>query len=62
MLNGSYLELFDTLKKSIPESRLLHDDLSVLAFGTDAGFYRLLPKLVIKAETEAEIAALRIRN
>lgn len=55
MLNGKYLQLYKRLNKNIPSSRLLHDDLSVLAFGTDASFYRLLPQLVVKAETEAEV-------
>ena len=55
MLNGKYLQLAKRLNKHIPSSRLLHDDLSVLAFGTDASFYRLLPQLVVKAETEAEV-------
>ena len=55
MLFGKYQELFNTLIRIIPEDRLLHDDMSLLAFGTDASFYRLLPRLVIKANTESEV-------
>ncbi|MBN1781248.1 FAD-binding oxidoreductase [bacterium] len=55
MLNGQYRELFDRLHKTIPKARMFHDDLSLLAFGTDAGFYRLLPKLVIRAGSEDEV-------
>jgi len=55
MLSQGYDALHKALSLQIPASRLLHDDLSALAFGTDAGFYRLLPKLVVKAETESEI-------
>jgi len=55
MLSPSYDALYQALSPQIPASRLLHDDLSALAFGTDAGFYRLLPKLVVKAETESEV-------
>ncbi len=54
MLNGKYYELAQRLKTVIPERRLIHDDLRLLAFGTDASFYRLLPKLVIKVHNEDE--------
>jgi D-lactate dehydrogenase len=55
MLNGKYLQLYKKLNPTIPANRLLHDDLAVLAFGTDASFYRLLPQLVVKAQTEDEV-------
>lgn len=58
MLYGAYNKLYQSLLASIPSGRMLHDDLSLLALGTDAGFYRLLPKLVIKAETEQEIVSI----
>lgn len=54
MLTGKFKELYDHLKKHIPKNRLLHDDLNTLAFGTDASFYRLIPKLVIKVHNEEE--------
>ena len=34
------------------------DPLSTLAFGTDASFYRLIPKLVIRVESEDEVVEL----
>ena len=55
MLQGKYKELYDQLVKRIPKQRLLHDALSTLAFGTDASFYRLIPKLVIRAASIDEI-------
>jgi len=58
MIAGKYKEFYDRLKNFIPEKRMLHDALSTLAFGTDASFYRLIPKLVIKANSEDEIAAI----
>ncbi len=58
MLTGKYLELFNELKKTIPEERLIHNELLTLAYGTDASFYRLIPKLVIKAENENEIITI----
>jgi D-lactate dehydrogenase len=35
---------------------MFHDPLYTLAFGTDASFYRMIPKLVIKAKDEKEIS------
>ncbi|RJP61752.1 MAG: FAD-binding oxidoreductase [Ignavibacteriales bacterium] len=58
MLTGKYLELFNELKKTIPEERLIHSELLTLAYGTDASFYRMIPKLVIKAENENEIITI----
>lgn len=58
MISGKYEELRQELLKVIPKQRMLHDPLSTLAFGTDASFYRLIPKLVILANNEEEIVAI----
>ena len=58
MLNGKYQQLYNRLLKHIPSSRMFHDDLRTLALGTDASFYRLLPKLAIRANDEIEICAI----
>ena len=42
----------------IPRERLFDDPLSTLAFGTDASFYRLIPKLVVRVESEVEVVRL----
>ena len=42
----------------IPAERRFDDPLSTLAFGTDASFYRLIPKLVIRVESEDEVVGL----
>ncbi|MWV16455.1 FAD-binding protein [Pseudomonas sp. L-22-4S-12] len=42
----------------IPRERRFDDPLSTLAFGTDASFYRLIPKLVLRVESEAEVVEL----
>lgn len=55
MLPGKYFELYSSLRGFLPPSRLLYDELSRLAYGTDASFYRLLPRLVVKVESEGEI-------
>ncbi|AIR88219.1 FAD-binding and (Fe-S)-binding domain-containing protein [Pseudomonas cremoricolorata] len=42
----------------IPAERRFDDATSTLAFGTDASFYRLIPKLVVRVESEDEVVAL----
>ncbi|WP_454864356.1 FAD-binding and (Fe-S)-binding domain-containing protein [Pseudomonas rhizophila] len=46
------------VQQLIPPKRRFDDPLSTLAFGTDASFYRLIPKLVIRVESEDEVIAL----
>ena len=55
MITGKYKQLYEALSRQIPKERLRHDSLSTLAFGTDASFYRLIPKLVVLAQSEEEI-------
>jgi D-lactate dehydrogenase len=55
MITGKYLQLYNELLKEIPKESLLHDSLSTLAFGTDASFYRLIPKLIVKVHSEREL-------
>lgn len=43
------------IEKQIPTSRIYTDEMRRLAWGTDAGFYRLIPQIVIHSENEAEI-------
>ena len=58
MISGIYKEFVQKIGKVIPSERILHDELSKLAFGTDASFYRLLPKVVVKAREEKEVSAV----
>ncbi len=46
------------VERLIPANRRFDDPLSTLAYGTDASFYRLIPKLVLRVESEAEVVAL----
>ena len=46
------------VERLIPVERRFDDPLSTLAFGTDASFYRLIPKLVVRVESEGEVVAL----
>jgi D-lactate dehydrogenase len=58
MLSGNYKELYDRLVPVIDRNRIWHDPLHTLAFGTDASFYRLIPKMVIKAKNEDEVSLI----
>ncbi len=58
MLPGSYRDFTAALQQSIPAERLISDPLRLLTYGTDASFYRLIPKLVVKAESETDIIAI----
>jgi len=56
MLSGKYQQLYGQLTPIIESKRIFHDPLHTLAFGTDASFYRLIPKMVIKAKSEEEVS------
>jgi D-lactate dehydrogenase len=55
MLAPSYQKLKDKLSVSIDPKRILTNPLQTLAYGTDASFYRLIPKIVILAHNETEV-------
>lgn len=57
-LKPEFQALYDQLKTFIPESRLITDPLRTLAYGTDASFYRLIPQLVVRVESELEVVRL----
>jgi D-lactate dehydrogenase len=56
--SSSFQELVGDLRRFFPSERLINDPLRLLAYGTDASFYRLIPKLVVKLETENEVIHL----
>ena len=58
MLSGNYKELYQRLVEIIDSKRIFHDPLHTLAFGTDASFYRLIPKLVVKVKNEEEVSLI----
>lgn len=55
MLNGKYYEFYEKIKQTIPQSNLFTDKLHTLVYGTDASFYRLIPKIVIKADNSTQV-------
>lgn len=59
-LPAKYQDFYHDVCKVIPAQRLYADPVRTLAYGTDASFYRYIPKLVIKVHNLAEMqAALR---
>ena len=58
MLFGIYKVLFERLTSTIDQKRIFHDPLHTLAYGTDASFYRLVPKIVIRAMNEKEVSLI----
>ena len=53
--NNKFLsELYQTL----PKDRIYTDELRTLAWGTDAGFYRYIPHVVVRSDGEKELAAI----
>jgi D-lactate dehydrogenase len=58
MPDAAYRRLHNDLKSFIPDSRLATDPLRTLAYGTDASFYRLIPRIVVRADTEAEVSTI----
>lgn len=57
-MDGKYKLFLDKAKEFISKDRIYTDDLHCLAWGTDAGFYRQLPKIVIRSKNEDEVARL----
>ena len=53
-INGFLSEIAAEIEKS----RIYDDELRRLAWGTDAGFYRLVPELVIRSRTEQEVSSV----
>ncbi|GHT63855.1 4Fe-4S ferredoxin [Bacteroidia bacterium] len=46
------------ISRFIPRKRIYTDELRRLAWGADAGFYRLIPQIVIRSENEEEVSRL----
>ncbi|MFV7789353.1 FAD-binding and (Fe-S)-binding domain-containing protein [Aliarcobacter lanthieri] len=55
MLEGKYKQFFDEISTKISVEKIFTDKLHTLAYGTDASFYRLIPKIVIKTDNAKEV-------
>lgn len=54
-MDTNYKQLLEALRGVLPAQRLIDDPLRTLAYGTDASFYRLIPQLVVRPESEEEL-------
>ncbi|HWQ41751.1 MAG TPA: FAD-binding and (Fe-S)-binding domain-containing protein [Desulfosporosinus sp.] len=57
-LPKSFQAFWERVAHFIPSKRLFCDPLHTLAYGIDASFYRLIPKIIIKARTSEEITQI----
>ena len=55
MLDSKYQRFYDEIVKKIKKEKLFTDKLHTLAYETDASFYRLIPKIVIKTDNANEV-------
>ncbi|MDA3902556.1 MAG: FAD-binding and (Fe-S)-binding domain-containing protein [Desulfuromusa sp.] len=58
MLPPAYQDFYKKVSVVIPEKCMITDPLLTVAYGTDASFYRLIPKIVINVENEEEVQAI----
>ena len=58
MVKEQYTTFLREASRFIPQERIYTDELRRLAWGTDAGFYRLIPQIVIRSNGEEEISDL----
>ncbi len=57
-MNNQYQAFLDEIRAFMPDDRIYTDELRRLAWGTDAGFYRLIPQIVLRSDNEKEISSL----
>ena len=53
-----YKQFREEILKFISKDRVYTDELRRFAWGTDAGFYRLVPQIVVRASDESEVSML----
>jgi len=58
MLPAPYDRILQELLDFMPKDRVYTDPLRTLAYGTDASFYRLIPKIVVDTQAEDEVVRI----
>lgn len=58
MKKDRYREFLSEVRRFVPKDRIYTDELRRLCWGTDAGFYRKVPQVVIRSDGEAEVSRL----
>lgn len=57
-MKKTYNDFLKEVKTRMPGVEAYTDELRRLAWGTDAGFYRLIPQIVVRAKNEDEVSTL----
>ena len=57
-MNALHSYFLNNIRQFIDEERIYTDELRRFAWGTDAGFYRLTPQIVVRAKNEEEVSKL----
>lgn len=55
MFEGKYKTFHQRLQTIMASNRIVTDPVGTYAYGTDASFYRLIPKIVAFADDEDEV-------
>jgi len=55
---SNYNGFLADIRKFIPAERIYTDELRTLGWGTDASFYRIIPKVVVRSDGEEEVARI----
>jgi D-lactate dehydrogenase len=55
MLHEKYEKFRRKIAGTVPKNNIITDLLRTITFGTDASFYRLIPKMVINVQNEKEV-------
>ncbi|MBN1958595.1 MAG: FAD-binding oxidoreductase [Desulfuromonadales bacterium] len=58
MLPRPYQDFHKKISTFIPAENIITDPLLTVAYGTDASFYRLIPKIVINVDNEDQVQAI----
>lgn len=57
-MEEKYSRFLETVKHLVPKNGIYTDELRRFAWGTDAGFYRLVPRIVIRSNDEKEVSKI----
>ncbi len=53
-----YVAFVSELKRFVPEKNIYTDELRTLGWGTDASFYRQIPQVVVRSDSEEQVARI----
>lgn len=59
-MDEKYSRFLEEVCDFVPKARIYTDELRCFAWGTDAGFYRLVPKIVIRSSNEKEVSKILV--